>query len=800
MGTTNIDALRAAYEKVADKLANKDNQDKCNGKVDSLFEKDVFKKLLEKQHDDGNLNNDQYLALMNVEFSFEKPAPETGVAPVVPATEATPEEKVNNETTTSEPDKASRKHVREFIKGYVDGRADVTVAKLVETLRNEITGDDYKAAIDQIEKALAGATFDSKSDIDKLEKTLKKALPNKTANAIVDLAKKEQIRKEKEVLIKIYDNVKATEKDYTKIIEAIEKEMDSREISGVSYYSKEAFKALEAHIADDVKRDSHKAMLNMKSEDFANKEEVTEKDVRKKLKANVSDDDKFSKETIDDMKAFAGVTARGINIAKTSEILKAVDMKTLEKELSTETLNFLKTNFLKDNGTGKYDLTKISNAIASAIGADNEMNYYEDLKASEIQEAINNVNGVLELKQPNGIGEKHLKELMKLCNIKKAPKDRSAKAVLGNVRDEAITAGIVAGALSTVSIKNIAVAEIPGQVLAIAKQTISGAPLGLAIGGASIALDALLKYIFGVEKGERTCFDYDAASGKTIQEYIDYLSRTEEDENKAKAIAVLAKLYENKYGENWNTEFVKDMKELAGNKTLNCLEFFYGKLKLEQNLAAEDTQPEKDSYYSISQKDAVDAVYEDVPAIDGGKTSWAKIASQYECLTKKYSLSDAIRILKITQAINDGDYSAERLDTLLKQSKHGRAAMRKVPGLDYDAYISALEATYLPNRKYDSSGNYIKGTGVKVPKDLAGCERNEELSLIVTQDMSGDEPIVAPKGHAADSKKVSDGSDAVYYAKFNNGDVKEYTSQEARQKAIDAFKKENPKAENRAWQ
>ncbi len=212
----------------------------------------------------------------------------------------------------------------------------------------------------------------------------------------------------------------------------------------------------------------------------------------------------------------------------------------------------------------------------------------------------------------------------------------------------------------------------------------------------------------------------------------------------------------------------------------------------------QETQEEKEHTYATHNKAAVDAQYENIPVIDGSTTSWAKIAGQYDCLIQKYTLPGAIRIIKIAQAINNGDYSKENLEKLLKLSKKGHMNLQNVDGIDFKAYMSAINATYLPALKKDSNGNPVPGTGVKVPANLADCERDESKDLKAPK-ANGDGPVVKPSGNAADRKKVKDGEDAKFYARFDGGEAIEYTNMKDRDDAVDAFKKEYPNAKVEKW-
>ena len=249
------------------------------------------------------------------------------------------------------------------------------------------------------------------------------------------------------------------------------------------------------------------------------------------------------------------------------------------------------------------------------------------------------------------------------------------------------------------------------------------------------------------------------------------------------------------------------LNEAAGNGgVLNREELIGGLEKLKKDEPDDDVDDgdggeevvEEEHNYSTHDKEGIDAEYKDVPVIDGRTTSWTKIAGQYDCLVDRYGLSDAIRMIKIAQAINNGDYSKETMERLLALSKKGLSHMKNIEGLDYEAYKSALTATYLPALKKDSEGNNIPGTGVKVPTNLADCVRDESQSLIADK-ADPAKKVVNPTGNASDRVKVRDGQAPKYYARFDGGAVQEYDSMKDRDDAVAAFRAKYPNAKVEKW-
>lgn len=498
---------------------------------------------------------------------------------------------------------------------------NITLDNLVETLREIYGHEDYRSVIDEVQKLIEYANscgLNSKSEIDNLEKKLKKMdgvtrFQKNIADSIVDLAKEKQVQKEAKVLKEIYDalvnNMKKDEtKNYSTLLEKVKEEAKKRNLD-CSYYLTDAFKVLQGAVAMDVENDVRAKLGNMnhielsakiavvKGEHLVNKsvrdksknnnkynidfsKDITEADLKKYL-VTLYPNDKFAEKVINNMKDLLRTVTNNQNIAKTRDLkLKTLTEADLKTELGNDLYHklkacgFLDTCVVPNTNPQQYDLSEVSVLLQAAVGADGEKDPYGDPKMSEAYGAIQ----ILEDKFNNGdITEDNLNKLMKLCNIPDAPKSRDFKDIFANARNDAIAGGVIGGILGSINIT----AQVGAKALAEAGITTAVAGAGVSVmvslapayatAVAPIALDALLNLIIGVEKKEQTCFDYKEAEGKTIQEYIEKVAKDEKGE-KAQAIAVLAKMYHQAYGEEWNTKFVEDMKIAAGNDALKCLE------------------------------------------------------------------------------------------------------------------------------------------------------------------------------------------------------------------------------------
>jgi hypothetical protein len=128
--------------------------------------------------------------------------------------------------------------------------------------------------------------------------------------------------------------------------------------------------------------------------------------------------------------------------------------------------------------------------------------------------------------------------------------------------------------------------------------------------------------------------------------------------------------------------------------------------------------------------------------------------------------------LKLTQAINDGDYSEERLNQLLALSKKGLSAMQNIQGFDYSVYKKVLL-------------DGVIGT-VKVPKNLAGCAKEKDTAAKAAKSSGG----TGTGGYAPHRVvtgctwvETKSATEAAYAIKVEGGEVQVYTNMKERDEA-----------------
>lgn len=677
-----------------------------------------------------------------------------------------------------------------------------TLENLVENMTKYYTDPAYAELINEVTEVVEfvqALNVNSKEDVNKISrkiyqnKDFSKFQKDIKAN-IEKLAKEAQIEKEADVLYEIYNDIKSKSDsetiNYTEVLKQVKEEMKSRGLKNTSYYSDEAFDTLEQRVNREIADIALSKMMDMQADEVTAK---TKKQVKDEVKADFDRSDKVARKAVHNSNNAARVTKNRLNRERQLADLEHVSKADLIDGIGAELFSKLEASYLSShkNDDGTYNLTTISNEIRAAIGADEEMNAYEDYNKSEKKEALDNVRVLTNYRELN---DRDLKKLKKLCNIADAPKARDGKsAFLDDAAQGAAAGAIVGAALGAVRIEQVVEVKAEGLFNTLVQQVVkvpaaASIPGGIALG---FILNGLMNLIFGEEKGERTCFDYQKAEGKTFEEYAEYVQTTVDNEEKQKAIITLARLYYDNYGEDWNKHFVADLKKAAGNGVLNCLEFKMGMAEIEHDFS------DNEHTYSTKDERSNSLIYADVPVIDGSKTSWAQIARQYDCLVEKYTLNGAIRILKIAQAINNGDYSVENIEKLYNLSKQGRKALENIEGFDYNVYTNMLDATCLSRLQTDASGKPVAGTGVKVPETLADCDRNPELSLKV-QNVKMATNVVKSNGNAADKVVVGTQTSTKYYVRLD-GRIKVYNNQQDRDNAVAAFKKTYPNAKIEKW-
>lgn len=489
--------------------------------------------------------------------------------------------------------------------------------------------------------------------------------------------------------------------------------------------------------------------------------------------------------------------------------------------------------FITKTEDGKWDLTVLSNLIGTQVGADYRTNR-QTKQYKLISEKLKTTSAMKVATALSDLDEKHAMALVKLCGYEIEGK-HWGRAILGGLLG--LTSGAAAGygasmaVASTISHyptikpgdfgfdKNL---EIPLDVDLSGQKFPEGVSvsatgnlllnLALLVKNPALVLNisdvfakmalrttiptAVLGAALGVMNGLKDHGETPVLSNNFTETTIeDYTKRIQKENPKYAPVAIMLATTFVKEGGEWDRKGYTDfLNKMGGDGGLINRDELIGGILIRMDEVKNLPKPEphhdevennnNDDDHSYSQTEKHTPIYEDVPTIDGTNTGWKGIAAQYDCLVEKYGESKAIRILKITQAITNGDYSKENIEKLLELSLKGHSNLKGIEGIDYNVYITTIKADYLSKE-------------VKVPVELAGCERDPN-KVDNNKYQTKTDNINKPTGSAKD--RVQTGTDSRYYARFDGGKVESFDSKAARDQRVAEFKKAHPNAKCEKWE
>ena len=249
--------------------------------------------------------------------------------------------------------------------------------------------------IKAVKDFVVSQNFNSKDDVEALKKKISKNVQfsdfqKDLVDEFVELAKKKQIATETAKLVELFNSIKKEYSDtkrtlnYTAMLKDLDAKMKANGLKGKSYYSKEAYEGLKTHLKENLEKEA----LQKYDEMTPGEKSVSVSGVKKRLKEQYEKDDKFTKNAINEFDLVAGVTKRRLNIERAQKKLETISKKDLISKLGTELFVKLES-YLESHKTGDaYNLTGLSEAIRAAIGADEEMNSYEDKRQGEANVAL----------------------------------------------------------------------------------------------------------------------------------------------------------------------------------------------------------------------------------------------------------------------------------------------------------------------------------------------------------------------------------------------------------------------------
>ena len=714
---------------------------------------------------------------------------------------------------------------------------------LEKDLTERFTSSDYKEALEVVStlvNEIKTMGISSKDDVEAIKDTIKdkyqncNGLNNDIINRLVDIAKREQIEREKQDLMQLYYTVKEEQGEnanFTDCKNAVKKMMEDLELKGKSYYSDEAFKALEGEIKyeanlylDDNLRNTYGA---------TDRTEGSTKGAVKKELLKEAKDDNILRSVIKKDKTDNKLEARYNKAREIGEEIANISEDELKKELGGKLVDKLRgKNFIKPEN-GHYNLTNLQEVLIEYVGNDLMLNRSTQTEVTELknlQDKLYELTGA-----EFSISE--IKDLVKFTGLKYEKRDRSWKTLLGataiGAGSGALGAGMNQRNLNVTQKVNIKIgANYAGVILeqldsaatssqnsdgtitiSVLQNVIKNADLSKILAGAGVGalIGALGGLVIGEDKQfEPACISLSAITdivnnAKSLEEAQEALNKKYPDSRGTLLSAIAQAISEENTGD-WKMKFLAELTKIGGKGSIiNCEELSGNKFVTEEvkdNTEETVEEPKKeDNFFATKDVEAKEAEYETnfVPTVDGRCSSWQKLAEQYECIKdleipaeykncnrKKSQLT--VRMLKVAQAITDGDYSLDRMLKLAEASFASRNSkyenMKNIEGIDYNVLVATMNAELMSNK-------------VKMPEYLAGCERQEKsICDDSITDKTGKRAGVAS---AVDTRKISDGQEAKYYARFNNGAVQEFSNENDRNTAVENFKKENENARRIDW-
>ena len=429
--------------------------------------------------------------------------------------------------------------------------------------------------------------------------------------------------------------------------------------------------------------------------------------------------------------------------------LKSVTWNEIEKGLGKSLAKKLKTKLDKyatkdKDGNATYDLSKLSTLIEDRVGDDWLINRAEDdmnPKSTHDAEFYFITSAYRAEIGESALKPKEARKIAEFCGYKVQPKDRTPNIIkmLSAGAEGAVTSSLahMAGMAFVNVTQTVMIYE--GDIVLDMIQQVVQSPVWLGLPGAAVAgalLPTVRKLIIGDVVFEKECFSKDDYDNTKVaytnkNEYEKYLKL--EHPQSYSVIKPLLDMYEADSAGNWNhAKFFNDLRQAAGlGSRLNCAEIEaliikLGGKKVEppivQNeldiLTSYREQEVEDFSQPIIESETVpeDKQDENIFFSKGARrSSWKKLVEDvYNCgddgsLAQKYGLSRSIRMLKIAQAITDGNYEEDRLVELEKKSRK-KGGLRNEPGIDYGTYQSMLLGNTMPGK-------------LKLPTFLAGVER-----------------------------------------------------------------------------
>lgn len=756
-----------------------DGQDNGNEKIDTEKELSIFKGHAQTAVQNGEVTDADYKAVFGSEIKSQ-----------AHVSNPTP-------TLTKKQVKDHNARVKYSVKEMV--KSGVAPKDLMAKLEKEYSNSaEYKQMLDEVNYTLNlvnGTNYDSKEGVENIHKKVKAQLKQDgkwddfhkdLLDSLEKQAKTAQIYKEFKAIVAEYESVKTTMQktevvkqngDNFKAYVEIVKDKLKKDKTWKESYTKEAFEQLEDYARKDAKKLVESRLANETGA-------TTKKGLRKELRGMNKGGDAYQNDAIQDIKTDRKVFARKHKVENKANALSSITADALRTELGKRgyQYNFAKKasahkigneifeklnksylpTVMKEDGT--YDLSKLSEEIASRVGQDYKVN---QSKSDEKMSELKNIQNRLAKITGQDFTDNETKVLINMFGFDREHKDHTPKILKAAVG----AVGGAAAALSASSKLNVSQAvELTIENSTIANDIIkeleaNGVKPGvteLADGSINIKVlqeymkdsritdilkgagigaltNALFDIVIGDGKDEKSCMsisDYDIndSTYTNAEEYKEYVAKVfKKNPEKVEALHTLVDAYKEKFGDQWYKHFQQALRDMAGiGSKLNpeeCRMIKYNKPK------DVDNNNHNDGVHNDGDGDGDDIVPDRCPvemrettATDTTFThkvkfgdSWSEIVKAYfpnykECFGTLEGSKGAIRALK-------------------------KALATDADGKLNNALYQKLLAGYIPKE-------------LNIPAELGGCKRNDEGKVQFKK------PVGRPKGYmgAVGARTKTDGS------------------------------------------
>ena len=620
---------------------------------------------------------------------------------------STPAVTTNPIDVTKKEAKRDKEAVKDTVKDLV--KQGVAPQDLVKVLKEMYSQPQFAEDIKEVEYVLnivSSTNYNSKENVENIHKQAKAKLKadekwdsfhKDLLDSIEEQAKNNQINKEFEKMVEVYNQIKETltaqgkAQNFEEYYKLTKGKFDKKES-----YTKEALKKLEEFVKDDAR-----SVVKDRMEDTTSTGKMG---IRKELRKQAGKED-FQKDAIQDMKTERKIFAREHKYEKNAEKLEHLSRADVEKKLGTKMVDLLKRSYLAklQNEDGTYDLSKLGDEILTRVGADYKVNQSTDLPMAEMENIRTHLADLANVSKDD-ISNGDVKDMLSLFKIKREHKDRTpglVKAAVGGIggalsalassrkmhQSQVInitfdTADLAAATLKDLDADNIKYTKtlLPsGKVhVKIAQEQTLNPRLMDTLKGAGIGVltSAAMDILFGQTRDEKSCMsvsDYDKNDPTYTDpvKYKKHFANTTKSQAKIKAMNALVDAYVEKYGNNWHSELHQVILDAAGiGSKLNPEECRMLKFKKPVEPQAQTpstnpdapadkppqdtTNPDPNSETVCNVETWSDTVDKTVVHKRRGGDTWGGIVkAYYPCLVQEKGLSGAIRALKTALATDE---------------------------------------------------------------------------------------------------------------------------------------------------